>query len=210
MGIENVPRKMKAIQVIEYNQPYQLREVDVPRDLAPPDLLVKIAVASNCHTDSMVQSGVFGTKLPCTGSHEGSGTVVALGSEAAERGFQEGMRVMCGIPLHPCGSCGDCLGPENQRQYCLKLDGHVGVHLDGCFAEYVKVESRSTTPLPDEVTFGSAAPLACAGRVPDRPDRSDSHHREERSRSAVLRNSAWSTTLEPRALPTQQSSPTAG
>lgn len=163
MGIESLPKKMKAVQVVEYNKPYQLNEVDVPSDLGPKDLLVKVAVASNCHTDGMVQAGTFGTKLPVTASHEGSGTVVAIGSEVTD--FKEGDRVMCGLPLHPCGSCHDCLGPENQKQYCLKLEGHVGVHVNGCFAEYVKVDSRSTTPLPNEVSFMSAAPLACAGRT---------------------------------------------
>ena len=163
MGAAELPKKMKAVQVVEYNKPYQLNEVDVPNDLAPTDLLVKVAVASNCHTDSMVQAGTFGTKLPVTASHEGAGTVVAVGSEV--KNFKEGDRVMCGLPLHPCGKCGDCLGPENRRQYCVDLEGHVGVHVNGCFAEYVKVDSRSTTPLPDEVSFMSAAPLACAGRT---------------------------------------------
>ena len=166
MAPPDLPTKMKAVQVVEFNKPYQINTVDVPTDLHPTDLLVKVAVASNCHTDSMVQSGVFGSKLPQTASHEGAGTVVALGKDAEGRGFQVGDRVMCGLPFHPCGSCGDCLGPEGQTQYCTNVDpGHVGVHVDGCFAEYVKVDSRSTTKLPDEVTFLSAAPLACAGRT---------------------------------------------
>lgn len=161
-----LPKKMKAVQVVEYKKPYKINEVDVPTDLQSTDLLVKVAVASNCHTDSMVQQGVFGTALPQTASHEGSGTVVRVGGEeASKRGFKVGDRVMVGLPLHPCGSCHDCLGPENQTQYCTNLDGHVGVQTDGCFAEYVKCDSRSTTPLPDAVSFLSAAPLACAGRT---------------------------------------------
>ena len=166
MAPPDLPAKMKAVQVVEFDKPYQVNTVDVPTDLHPTDLLVKVAVASNCHTDSMVQHGVFGSKLPQTASHEGAGTVVALGKDAEGRGFQVGDRVMCGLPFHPCGSCGDCLGPEGQTQYCTNVDpGHVGVHVDGCFAEYVKVDSRSTTKLPDEVSFLSAAPLACAGRT---------------------------------------------
>ncbi|KAK4546028.1 hypothetical protein LTR36_002165 [Oleoguttula mirabilis] len=167
MSLEDLPKKMKAVQVVEFDKPYRINEVDVPSTLQPTDLLVKVAVASNCHTDSMVQHGVFGSKLPQTASHEGAGTVVAVGGDdAAKRGFKIGDRVMCGLPLHPCGKCHDCTGPESQTQYCMNLDpGHVGVHTDGCFAEYVKVDSRSTTPLPDEVSFLSAAPLACAGRT---------------------------------------------
>lgn len=163
MGIDSIPKKMKAIQVVEYNKPYKINDIDVPSELGPHDMLVKVAVASNCHTDGMVQSGVFSTKLPCTGSHEGSGTVVALGSDV--KGFKEGSRVMVGIPVHPCGKCGDCKGPETLSQYCSSVEGMVGVTMDGCFAEYVRVDSTTTTLLPDEVSFLSAAPLACAGRT---------------------------------------------
>ncbi|KAK3700028.1 hypothetical protein LTR37_016188 [Vermiconidia calcicola] len=165
MGLDDLPKKMRAIQVVEFNKPYEINEVDVPTDLQSTDLLVKVAVASNCHTDGMVSEGAFGSKLPQIASHEGAGTVVALGDLAKERGFKEGMRVMCGIPLHPCGHCHDCLGPESHRQYCANLGGHVGVTTDGCFAEYMRADSASSTPLPDEVTFLSAAPLACAGRT---------------------------------------------
>lgn len=112
----------------------------------------------------MVQQGVFGSALPQTASHEGAGTVVAVGTSAA-KSFQVGDRVMCGLPLHPCGACGECLGPENQKQYCQGIQGHVGVTTQGCFAEYVVCDERSTTKLPDAVSLMSAAPLACAGRT---------------------------------------------
>ena len=154
---------MRAIQVTEYHKPYQINTIPVPSPLEPHDLLLKIAVASNCHTDSMVQNGVFNTALPVTASHEGAGTVVAIGS--AVTNFKIGDRVMSGIPLHPCGRCHDCLGPEKQKQYCENIKGHVGVTTDGCFAEYARVDSRSSTVLPDAVSFLSAAPLACAGRT---------------------------------------------
>lgn len=135
----------------------------MPNKIAPDDILVKIGVASNCHTDGMVLAGTFKTKLPCTGSHEGAGTVVAVGSKVTD--FKVGSRVMCGLPYHPCGKCGDCTGPEKFRQYCTNIEGHTGVHRDGCFAEYALVDARTSSLLPDEVTLESAAPLACAGRT---------------------------------------------
>ncbi|KAK1623751.1 chaperonin 10-like protein, partial [Colletotrichum phormii] len=78
MATSNVPKTMKAIRVTSFNSPYEIQTIPVPSptSLAPHDLLVKIAVASYCHTDSMVSSGIFNTSLPCTASHEGSGTVV--------------------------------------------------------------------------------------------------------------------------------------
>lgn len=124
-----------------------------------------MAAASLCHTDSRVQQGIFSARLPQIAGHEGSGTVVAIGSDAIKR-FQIGDRVMCGLPLHPCGTCVDCLGPVNQTQYCMNLGiGFLGLHTNGCFAEYVRCDSRTTTKLPDAISFISAAPLACAGRT---------------------------------------------
>ncbi|KAL8955026.1 MAG: hypothetical protein Q9193_006952, partial [Seirophora villosa] len=80
----------------------------------------------------MVSAGIMGTKLPCTASHEGSGEVVALGSSVAD--FRMGDRVMAGLPMHRCGHCADCLGPEELKHYCPNIKGHVGVTLDGAFA----------------------------------------------------------------------------
>ncbi|KAI4607201.1 hypothetical protein J4E83_009657 [Alternaria metachromatica] len=91
----SLPSKMWAAQVISFNEPYKVHEISVPSELAPHDLLIKVAVASLCHTDSMVSSGAMGTPLPCTGSHEGAGTVVATGTSVTQ--FTVGDRVMAGI-----------------------------------------------------------------------------------------------------------------
>lgn len=120
-------------------------------------------MASYCHTDSMIQSGIFGTALPVTASHEGAGTVVAAGSSSD---LKPGDRVMCGLPFHPCGKCPECTGPnEGWRQYCENVEGHCGVHRDGFFAGYAVCDARTSTKLPDEISLLSAAPLACAGRT---------------------------------------------
>lgn len=109
----------------------------------------------------MVSAGIMGTKLPCIASHEGAGTVVHLGSSVTN--FKKGDRVMAGLPRNRCGHCPDCLGDENHRQYCPNLAGHVGVTLDGAFAEYMIVDGRESSRIPDKVSFETAAPLACAG-----------------------------------------------
>lgn len=109
----------------------------------------------------MVQHGIMGTKLPCTGSHEGSGTVVAVGS--AVQHFKPGDRVIGGIIYHSCGTCDDCRGPESSTQYCTKA-AYCGIKdADGYFADYARIDSRWAAKLPDRVSFETAAPLACAG-----------------------------------------------
>ena len=109
----------------------------------------------------MVSAGVMGTPLPCTASHEGTGTVVAVGSAIAD--FQKGDRVMVGLPYNRCGHCRTCLGDRNYQHYCPNLEAYVGVTRDGAFAEYMIADGRESSKIPDAVSFGTAAPLACAG-----------------------------------------------
>jgi len=109
----------------------------------------------------MVSDGVMKTPLPCIGSHEGAGTVVKVGSAVKE--FEVGNRVLCSLIYHRCGVCADCTGPERDRQYCPNTGGACGINRDGSFAEYQLVDGRECCLLPDNLSFQSAAPLACAG-----------------------------------------------
>ena len=106
----------------------------------------------------MVTSGVFASPLPQTASHEGAGTVVAMGT--AVKDFKLGDRVMCGLTTHRCGNCVSCKGPEEFQHYCPKQDGTPGISRDGAFAEYLIVDARESNRLPDKVSFETAAPLA--------------------------------------------------
>lgn len=147
--------------MIKFKKPYTVHEVATPgKNLEKYDMLVKIAVGSLCHTDGMVSEGDFGTALPCTASHEGSGTVVKVGSSISE--FKVGDRVLCNISYHRCGTCADCKGAEEGTQYCRNAQ-YLGVTRDGSFAEYEVVDGRECCMLPENLTFESAAPLACAG-----------------------------------------------
>ncbi|KAE8444999.1 hypothetical protein EG329_014005 [Mollisiaceae sp. DMI_Dod_QoI] len=158
----DIPEKMLAAQVVEFRKPYKIAEVPTPgKNLDENDMLVKVAVGSLCHTDGMVVNGIMGTKLPCIASHEGAGTVVKVGSSISE--FKLGDRVLCSLTYHRCHACADCTGPEGETQYCAKVGGHLGVTIDGSFAEYEVVDGRECCRLPDNVSFQSAAPLACAG-----------------------------------------------
>ncbi|TEY76482.1 hypothetical protein BOTCAL_0058g00290 [Botryotinia calthae] len=162
MAIEGVPEKMLAVQVIEFNKPYKIHHIPTPRGpLHEHDILVRVAAASLCHTDGMVSEGILDTPLPCTASHEGAGTIVAIGSGVS--GFKPGDRILCSLTYHRCGVCTDCTGPEHERQYCAHSGGNLGIARDGAFAEYEVIDGRECSLLPDNLSFESAAPLACAG-----------------------------------------------
>jgi alcohol dehydrogenase, propanol-preferring len=113
----------------------------------------------------MVADGVFGTELPCTASHEGAGTVVAMGKDVKD--WKVGDRCMVALKPHLCGKCSSCTGPnaDEKRHYCPNAGKTPGVTGDGAFAEYMTADSEESSKIPDVVTFETAAPLACAGRT---------------------------------------------
>ena len=52
---------------------------------------------------------------------------------------------------------------DDWHQFCENIDGHIGVIIDGAFAEYLVVDCRNSCHVPDGLSMKSAAPLACAG-----------------------------------------------
>lgn len=83
---------MKAIQIREYNAPYTVSEVAVPKP-KPHQVLIRIKAAGFCHTDLMALNNEFQTPLPFIGSHEPAGIIEELGSGVT--GFVVGDRVGC-------------------------------------------------------------------------------------------------------------------
>ncbi|SPO25494.1 related to Zn-dependent alcohol dehydrogenases [Ustilago trichophora] len=177
----NVPKVMKALRIEEFNAdpPYVLRhDVPVP-EVGPNDVLMRIATAGYCHTEMMVARGDFAPKsrnpLPLIPSHEPTGIVVALGSNAASQPaggkasnddkttcvpLKLGDRVGCVTFRDYCGTCDEC--KRGTPKYCTNQD-MVGVTADGAFAEYMRADYRSCVVLPQSLDFDSAAPLFCAG-----------------------------------------------
>lgn len=56
----------------------------------------------------MVLEGIMNSNLPLTGSHEGTGTVVAKGKSVPDSAFKLGDRILAGIARNRCQECEDC------------------------------------------------------------------------------------------------------
>ncbi|KAJ0386628.1 hypothetical protein COL922a_003861 [Colletotrichum nupharicola] len=141
----------------------QVKSVDVPTELGPNDVLVKVAAAGYCHTDLQVQEGVYassGAKPGLIGSHEPVGTIVKLSPEAEKNGWKIGDRVGSINTYGCCGSCNSC---NKGKQLCDNLTGMLGLTVDGGFAQYMKADARVICKVPEEIPWAEAAPLFCAG-----------------------------------------------
>lgn len=152
-------KTMRAAVVTDLGKPLDIREVDRP-DPGDGEILVKVHASGVCHTDLHAAEGDWPVKPapPFIPGHEGVGVVAAVGKGVTA--VREGDRV--GIPwlYSACGHCEHCVGGwetlcESQR--------NTGYSVNGGFADYVLADPNYVGHLPDNLDFGPAAPVLCAG-----------------------------------------------
>ena len=147
---------MKAIRLVEVNQPLQMQEIPVPV-LSDYDVLVRVRAAGICHSDVHYRSGKSPVyPLPMTLGHEVAGVVEAVGAQVTSH--QPGDRV-CLHYMVTCGNCYYC--STGNEQFCTsgKMIGH---YTDGGYAELIAIPARNAVKLPMEIPFVQAATLMCA------------------------------------------------
>ena len=157
--------KMKAWNFIKPLEMY-FEERDIPQ-IADDEVLVKVKAVGICGSDVSYYYGHSPLDTanglgPLVLGHEASGVVAEIGAIPAAKGlFKEGDRVALN-PVMQCNACPACMrGEFNECSNCEVL----GVSVDGCFAEYVKVKYTHVYHISDEISFEEGAlaePLACA------------------------------------------------
>ncbi|WP_224242002.1 NAD(P)-dependent alcohol dehydrogenase [Hyalangium gracile] len=141
--------RTKAYQLVAWQQPAELREVDV-REPGPGEVLLKVGGAGACHSDLTLMGippGFMPYTLPFTLGHEAAGWVEALGPGVT--GFERGEPVLVYGPWG-CGRCKPCRqGSENHCERVSELRSHGGgLGRDGSMAHYLLVpSSRLLVPL---------------------------------------------------------------
>ncbi|MEM2703522.1 MAG: NAD(P)-dependent alcohol dehydrogenase [Candidatus Bathyarchaeia archaeon] len=154
---------MKAMRLVNIRE-IVLEDIDVP-DVKGAEVLVKTKAAGVCHSDVFIRSGFvggislkdLGIKLPLTLGHEIAGIVEDMGSDVHE--FKKG-DVVAVYPWIGDGTCYHCMvGNENLCNNPKQL----GIHIDGGFAEYVKVPHYKYLIKLRNLSPVEAAPLSCSG-----------------------------------------------
>ncbi|HYI02279.1 NAD(P)-dependent alcohol dehydrogenase [Hyalangium sp.] len=159
--------KTKAYQLVEWQKPPELREVEV-REPGPGEVLLKVGGAGACHSDLTLMGippGFMPYTLPFTLGHEAAGWVEALGPGVT--GFERGQPVL----VYGCWGCGRCkpcrMGSENHCERVPELRYHGGgLGRDGSLAHYVLVPSSRLLVPMGSLDPRDWAPLADAALAP--------------------------------------------
>lgn len=150
---------MKAAVVNEFNQPLQIKDVDIPK-VSAGKVLVKMIATGVCHTDLHAMHGDWSIKpsLPFIPGHEGVGEVVEIGEGITH--LKVGDKV--GIPwlYSACGHCDHCYA--GWETLC-KEQQNSGYSVNGSFAEYCLADGEYVGVIPDGVDLLEIAPILCAG-----------------------------------------------
>lgn len=140
-------------QVLTKIKHFDLKRVPIPQ-ISDDEVLVKVKYCGICGSDWGSYNGKYADEVECiplTTGHEVYGTIAEVGKNA--QGIEVGDRVTYDI-CTPCGTCYHCRIGEPLLCSHFK---QIGIHMDGGFAEYVKVPWKNIYKVPDEVSDEKAA-----------------------------------------------------
>ena len=143
---------MKAIVLHNKGNANQLKygEIETPK-INGDEVLVKLKAASVNHLDIWVREGNIPPKYPIILGSEGAGDIAEIGKNVKNLKVNDKVAVM---PIIPCAQCEFCLaGSDN---LCKNMK-RIGITVNGCYAEYVKVPPQSLLMMSDKLTYEEAA-----------------------------------------------------
>jgi len=153
---------MKALRKTRPERGAQLESVAIPT-IAPDEVLVRVRAASICGTDVHIYGwdawSASRIKPPLTFGHEFCGRVEKVGEEVI--GVAEGDFVSAEMHVN-CGYCHQCRVGQPHICQNLKI---IGIDLDGCFAEFVRIPARNIWKIDPAIPEHYAAILDPLGNA---------------------------------------------
>lgn len=152
---------MKGI-VKEQPAPGAVLRTDLPIPIiGDNDVLIKVRVSAICGTDMHIMSwGDYAASrvpIPMVFGHEFSGDVVKIGKNVTACAV--GDRV-AGETHIPCNHCYQCT--HDNRHICENMK-IIGVHVPGCFADYISLPQDCVYRINDSTTYEVGAMLEPMG-----------------------------------------------
>lgn len=145
---------MRALFFREHGDIQNLTFGELPEPVpGPGEVVLRLKASALNHLDLFVLKGLPGipVPLPHIGGADGAGVVVELGPGVEQ--VKLGDEVVFNPGLW-CGECEFCR--RGEHSLCVRY-GIVGEHVDGTFAQYVKVKAESCFPKPAHMSWEEAA-----------------------------------------------------
>jgi D-xylulose reductase len=146
---------MRAL-VLERQHELSLRDIDLPLEVGPDDVKVKVHTVGICGSDVHYYThgkiGPFVVNAPMVLGHEAAGTVAEVGSNVKD--LKPGDRVCMEPGIPDTSSRASKLGMYNVDP-SVRFWATPPVH--GCLSPYVVHPAAFTFKLPDSVSFAEAA-----------------------------------------------------
>jgi alcohol dehydrogenase, propanol-preferring len=146
---------MKAA-VLEAEGGLEVREIDDP----VPDgwAVVSTRAAGVCGTElHFLDRMLEPPRYPFVLGHEMAGVVVESPADSRVRAGDH-------VAVYNFMGCGECHWCRTGREeICVAPQGQLGFTVDGGFSDLVRAPAKNLLPLPDNVSFETAAVLSCSG-----------------------------------------------
>lgn len=154
MSYAEIPTTMKAA-VMPKPQEIVIKELPVPR-IGADEVLIKVMAVGVCGSDVHYYEngriGRFVVEKPIILGHECAGEISAVGEQVTR--FRVGDRVAV-EPGVTCGRCRAC--KEGRYNLCPDVQFLATPPVDGAFVQYIKMREDFVFPIPDHLSYESAA-----------------------------------------------------
>jgi L-iditol 2-dehydrogenase len=146
---------LKSVQLVA-PRTLEVREMPLPADPGPNEVLVKLRSVGICGSDMhwYLDGSIYGfpATYPLVLGHEPAGEVVAVGRSVS--GLQPGHRVSI-EPTVSCGHCEYCT--RGQHNNCIQSQFMGSPQLPGLLREYATVPAHNAELVPESFTYTQAS-----------------------------------------------------
>jgi propanol-preferring alcohol dehydrogenase len=149
--------KMRAMVLHSLGGPLELEDVPVP-EVGPGEALAKVHACGVGYTVSKTRARGIAPRIP---GHEVAGEIIEIGDGVKHLRVGDPVTVYYYLT---CGICKFCRG--GKETLCLNSGGNVGVHVNGGYAEYIKLPAENFIRLPKEIPPVEASIIADAISTP--------------------------------------------
>lgn len=141
---------MKALNLYD-KQDIRFEETPKPTIKSEDDVIIKVKAVGICGSDISRYNKLGPYVEGTTFGHEFAGEVDKVGPGV--KGIKVGDRVT-GCPAFHCGNCESCEKGEPARCENLHV---IGAYHPGAYAEYAKLPAENIIPVPENVSYDTAA-----------------------------------------------------